>query len=168
MKEEIKAIKKKLEDHEKRISKIEGKIQKGVGEKITMPIGLDQGIKRLAKKAGITEEQVRGIFDFEGEKLTLIKLPEGNEREITQNATLVILLGYKYCFTNEDILAIEIRRNLAENEVSLNNFATHLNKIIHSLIRRKGKQKSAKTNYKLTLPGEVKAKKIINEMIGKR
>ena len=37
MKEEIKAIKKKLEDHEKRISKIEGKIQKGMGEKITMP-----------------------------------------------------------------------------------------------------------------------------------
>ncbi len=164
MEEEIKAIKKKLEEHEKRISKIESRLQI-ISEEEIIPLGLDQGIKNLSKKVGITEEQVREIFDFEKNKLTLIKLPKGEEREITQNATLVILLGYKYSFGNEDVPAKEVRRNLAENEVSLNNFATHLNKIIPSFIRRKGKPKSAKTSYRLTLPGEVKAKKVMKEII---
>jgi hypothetical protein len=96
--------------------------------------------------------------------LTLLKIVGNNDEEKTQKASLVVLIGYKYFLGTKEILASEIKRNVAENRVSLNNFARNLNKIIPSLIRRKGKFRSRKTTYKLTPLGEAEARAVLKEL----
>jgi hypothetical protein len=154
-------IQKILENHEKRITDLEKRLPKEVE---TIPISLEEGIKKFANKLGISEIQIKSVFDFEADSLNLIRIDGNDEREKTQNATLVLLLGYRHCYNNDEVSSIEIRRNLAENKISINNFSTHLNRIITSFLRRKGAVKSAKTSYKLTIPGEVKAKEIVKRI----
>lgn len=156
--EEIKRI---LEDHEKRISKIEELIFKKKIEIIT------DRLKNFSKAVNFSEEELKKIydFDFSQNKLTVIKTIGKDDKEKTQNITLLALLGYKYCYDKTYVLAKELRRIVAENGISLSNFASYLNEIIPSLIRRKGKPRSPKTSYKLTIPGEVKAKDLIKKLL---
>lgn len=157
---EINKIKKELEDHKERISKLENKlpsisrIQEGI-----------EGIEKLAKEIGLTKEKIREIFDIEENILTVVKTVGENNKEKIKNVSLLVLLGYKYLFERNELFSKEIRRNVAENDIPLNNFATYLKEIIPTLIRRKGKHKSTKTTYRLTTLGEAKAKKLLKEMI---
>ena len=66
------------------------------------------------------------------------------------------------------MLAKEIKRNVAENNIPINNFATYINEMSPSLIRRKGKLRSPKTTYKLTPYGEAKARELIQIMCGNK
>lgn len=159
----LKTLKKKLEEHEGRIQELE-KILIGEGKEERYPIGKPkEEIKRLAEKIGVFEDDIEKIFDLEEGSLTLVKITGKEDREKTINATLLVLLGYKYFFRNNEVLSQEIRRNVAENRIPLNNFATHLKDITPSLIRRKGKLKSPNTTYKLTTLGEAEAKELLKK-----
>lgn len=163
--EEISKLKLIIEDHEKRIKKIEEIIKKF---EITPDMGKKEivGIKRLAKKVGIDGDKLKEIFDIENKQLTVIKVIGEKEKDKTQNIALLVLLGYKYLFGKEEVLSQEIRRNVAENGIPLNNFATHLNEITPYLVRRKGKPRSPKTTYKLTIIGELRARKLVKAISG--
>lgn len=163
--DEIKKIKETLEEHEKRIEFLEGMLAGLKGEEVT-PLGSMAGIEKLAKKIDVNADKVKELFDVEDQTLTLLRVAGTDEGEKTQSVSLIVLLGYRYFFDKEEILSKEIRRNVAENRIPLNNFATYLNEIIPSLIRRKGKPKSPKTTYKLTVSGEVKAREKLKELCG--
>lgn len=124
-------------------------------------------IKNLVKKTKVSEEKIREIFDLEDEILTVIKVNGSNPKEKTQSVSLLTLLGYK-CFINKaEVSAQEIRRNVAENAIPLENFATYLNELVPSLIRRKGKAKSPRTTYRLMVFGESKARELIKQLCEK-
>ena len=163
--EKIIEIKKKLEEHEKRIQELEKvfRISKAGKQKVYVRDS-KEGIERLAKKTAIAKERIQEIYDLEEDSLTLVKIVGKGDREKTINATLLILSGYKYIFGKDEISSQEIRRNVAENRIPLNNFSTYLNKIIPSLIRRKGKLRSPETIYRLTLLGEAEAKELLKKL----
>jgi len=158
---EINQIKKELESHREKISKLESLI-KTKGPEILKKS--ENGIQKLVKKLNVSEEKIQEMFDFEEETLTLVKVIGENPKEKTQNVALLVLLSYKYCFDKNEVLSQEIRRNVGENGIPLENFATYLNELIPSSIRRKGKKKSAKTKYRLLAFGESKAKELIKKL----
>lgn len=164
IKEVIDQIKKELEDHKRRISKLENLI-KTKGPEILKKS--KNGFQKLVKKLNVPEEKIQEIFDFEDNTLTLLKVVGENPKEKTQNITLLVLLGYKYCFNKNEVLSQEIRRNVGENGIPLENFATYLNELIPLSVRRKGKRKSSKTTYRLMPSGEFKAKELIKKLCGK-
>jgi septal ring factor EnvC (AmiA/AmiB activator) len=160
---ELKKIKEMLQEHEKRIKSLEAIFTSSKSEEIT-PLEGRADIEKLAKKIRVNSEKVRELFDIENNALTLLKVVGKDDSEKTQKISLAVLLGYKYSLGNEKVLSKEIRRNVAENRVPVNNFATYLNEMIPSLIRRIGKLKSPKTTYKLTPLGEAEAKEILKKL----
>jgi len=162
---ELTIIKKKIEDHEKRISILENQLKDKKEMNIT-PSETGSNIERLASKLNISTDKLQEIYDIEKETLTVLKFAGEMNKEKTQNIALLTLLGYKYFFNQEELLSQEIRRNVAENGVALNNFATYLNELAPSLVRRKGEMKSPKTTYKLTVLGESKARELLKSIIG--
>lgn len=160
---DMKKIKETLKDHEKRMRYLEGLIPSLKAEEIRQAQG-EIDFKKLAEKINVNVDKIRELFDIENNTLTLLKVSGEGDREKTQNISLAVLMGYKYLLNNEQILSIELRRNVAENGVPVDNFATYLNEIIPSLIRRKGKPKSPKTTYKLTTLGEARAKELLKKL----
>lgn len=158
---EINQIKRELEGHRERISKLENLIETKSPETLKKS---ENGIQKLVKKLNVSEEKIQEMFDFEDETLTLVKVIGENPKEKTQNVALLVLLGYKYYFGKKEVLSQEVRRNVGENGIPLENFATYLNELIPSSIRRKGKKKSSKTKYRLLAFGESKAKELIKEI----
>lgn len=165
MNEEVKDLQDKLQDHEKRIAALE----QLVGDKKTeAQLFGNEGmnIEKLASKIGIPSDRLNEVFDIEGNILTVIKYIGDKDRDKTQNISLLTMLGYKYFFQQEDVLSQEIRRNVAENNIALNNFGTYLNELSPSLLRKKGELRSPKTAYRLTVLGEAKAKELIKNIFG--
>ena len=160
---ELKKIKEMLQEHEKRIKSLEDIFASLKSEEITAIEGRVD-IEKLARKIGIKNGKVRELFDIENNTLTILKVVGKDDKERTQKISLAVLLGYKYSLGNEQVLSKEIRRNVAENRVPVNNFAKYLNELIPSLIRRVGKPKSPKTTYKLTPLGEAEAKEILRKL----
>jgi hypothetical protein len=160
--DETRKIKETLEDHEKRIKSLEDRFLIAERKEVA-PSADGIGFKKLAEKLGVDVKKLEGVFDIDANSLTLLKVSGEDVTEKTKNISLVVLLGYKYYFGNEKLLSKEIRRNVAENRIPVNNFATYLNGMIPSLIRRIGKRKSPKTTYKLTPLGEAEAKEITKE-----
>jgi len=160
---ELNKIKKELKNHEERISKLE---EKRLAE---VPLFQEEikGIEKLVQKTGIPKEKIREIFDLEENILTVVESVGKDDKEKIKNISLLVLLGYKYFFKKNELFSQEIRRNVAENGVPLDNFASVLNEIMPSLIRRKGKTKSPKTTYRLTVLGESKARELIKQLCEK-
>jgi hypothetical protein len=160
--EEIRLLKEKIQDHDKRIIELENILK----EKKEIPCTEEKSsIKKIASKLGITEDKIYEIFDKEETSLTVIKTIGTNDRDKTQNIALLTLYGYKIFFGNEELLSQEIRRNVAENNVLLNNFATYLNELTPTFLRKKGEIRSPKTTYRLTISGAVKAKELIKNIV---
>jgi hypothetical protein len=166
--EEIIEIKKKLEEHEKSIKKLESVLEQEKG-KSTKEIGVDIGtvIEKLSKDAGIPEERVRHVFDFEDEDLNLIATVEGkNEDEKQFKATVCILTAYHYCYGRDEIKSQDLRKKLAWLDIkSLVNLSTNLAKYKRFIIP-KGKPRSPEFSYKITIPGIKKGLEIIKELSG--
>ena len=163
--EEIMNIKRRLKEHENRLQELEKvfRISKGE-EQETYLSKTNKGIEKLAKKIDITKEKIREIFDIEENILTVVKTVGENYKEKIKNVSLLVLLGYKYFFGINKILSQEIRRNVAENGIPLNNFSSSINEIIPSLIRRKGKIRSPNTTYKLQILGKVEARELLKNL----
>jgi len=155
---EIEKMKKILEDHEKRIKLLEGTSEES---KTSEQIPPHQKEEILAKKANVSEENIKKVYDLEENSLTLTKLAGADDREKTKNAALLVLLGYKYFYGKGEVLSQEIRRNVAEHKIPLNNFASYLKEITPSLIRIKGKVRSPKTTYRITTLGEANARDLL-------
>jgi hypothetical protein len=164
---EIVEIKAKLEELEGRIYRLEETPTATRNKKASIEAKPDHLIERLAQKIGVDPEGIKKIFDIEGESLTLVSIFGKDDKERTKNATLLILIGYKYLFGRDDVLSQEVRRNVAENRVPLNNFSEHLNRITPSLIRRKGKTRSPKTTYRLTSLGEAEARELLRQSVNR-
>ncbi len=164
---EINQIKKELKRHKERISKLESLIKTKGPEILKKFKKSKNGFQKLVKKLNVSKERIQEIFDFEDDTLTLLKVIGENPKEKTQNIALLVLLGYKYCFDENEVPSQEIRRNVGENGIPLENFATYLNELIPLSVRRKGKRKSSKTAYRLMPSGEFKAKELIKKSCGK-
>ena len=161
--EEIRLLKDKIHEHDRRIAELE-KILKGKKE---VPVIEEKtGLQKLATKLGIPIDKFDQIFDKEESTLTIIKYAGSNDREKTQNIALLTLFGYKIFFGQEEVMSQEIRRNIVENRISLNNFGTYINEFTPSLLRRKGELRSPKTTYRLNIQGEVKARELIKNILG--
>lgn len=163
MSEELSEMKKKLMEHEKRIKALEDAFSESRTEEVR-EVQTGANIKKLARKIEVSSERIEELFDFENNTLTLLKIAGKDDEEKTQKTSLAVLIGYKYFLGTKEISASEIKRNVAENRVSVNNFATYLNEIIPSLIRRKGKSRSPKTTYKLTPLGEAEARVVLKKL----
>jgi len=164
----IEKIKKQLEEHAGRIQELE-RILIGERREERHTIGKPtEAIKRLAEKAKVSEEDIKKIFDLEENSLTLVKVIGEDNEERTKSLTLLVLLGYKCFFDMNDVLSQEIRRNLAENRVSLSSYSYYLNAITPSFVRRKGKVKSPKTTYRLTTLGEAEAREVLKRHVTER
>ncbi len=160
--EEIRLLKEKIQDHDKRIIELENILK----EKKEIPSTEEKSsIKKFASKLGTTEDKINEIFDKEETTLTVTKIMGTNDRDKTQNIALLTLFGYKIFFGNEELLSQEIRRNVAENNVLLNNFASYLNELAPTYLRKKGELRSPKTTYRLTISGDVKAKELIKNIL---
>ena len=159
IKKEINKIKKKLKAHEERLYKLEERVSRFPPDQAGI-----KGFEKLAGKIDIEKEEIWECFDLEDTILTVINTIGEDDKEKTQNISLLCLLGYKYFFGKNDLLSKEIRRNVAENDIPLNNFATYLKEIMPTLIRRKGKPKSTKITYRLTTLGEARAQKLLKNL----
>lgn len=160
---ELRLLKEKLQDHDRRIIELENILKV---EKEIPVVKKGAGIQKLGAKLGIPVKKFDEIYDVEESMLTLINHVGANHKDKVQNIVLLTLFGYKLFFEQEEVLSQEIRRNVVENRISLSNFGTYLNDLIPRLLRRKGKLRSPKTSYKLTIQGEVKAKDLIKEIGG--
>lgn len=166
--EEIIEIKKKLEEHEGRIKKLESFLehQKERPKKETVA-GIEEGIEKLSQDTGISKEQLRYVFEFEKEDLVLITAIEGkNESEKQFKATICILTAYHYCYDSDEIKSQDLRKKLQWLGIaSLVNLSTNIAEY-KQFILPKGKPKSKEFSYKITLPGIKKGLKIIKELSG--
>jgi len=165
LEKKIAELEEKLREHEKRIKALEDTPTSLKTEGIT-PSQAEPEIRKLATRIDVDPRKIRELFDIEGNSLTLLRIIGKDEREKTKKASLAVLLGYKHLFGNEQVLSQEIRRNVSENRVPINNFATYLNELIPSLIRRKGKPRSPKTTYKLTPLGDAEAREVFKDLCG--
>jgi len=160
---EIIEIRKKLEEYDRRIGEIESVLGQG-GRKPTEEIGvnIEKGIEKLSGDAGISEEQLRSVFDFEEEDLSLIATVEGkNEAEKQFKATICILTAYHYCYDRDETRSQDLRKKLEWLGIkSLGILSANLAKY-KQLIRPKGKSRSPQFAYKITYPGIKKGLEII-------
>jgi hypothetical protein len=160
---QISEIMKILREHEARLSALEGSIIDTASRRGTTNES-GTSIDKLAKKIAISTGKLKEVFDIEDNQLTLLKTIGDDEKEKIQNTALIVLLVYKYLHGINELLAKEIRRNAAENSLPINNFATYINELSPSLIRRKGKAKSPRTSYRLVTLGEARAKELLRKL----
>jgi hypothetical protein len=161
--QKIDEIFKILKEYDDRIKELEG-LAKG-GRLKPVRTSLDEGIKKLAADAGITEEQLKHVFDFEDEDLNLIATVEGNEAEKQFKATICILTALDYCYGKDIIESKILRKKLEKLGISLNNLSTNLAKFANFIVP-KGEPGSHNFCYKITLPGKKKGFEIIKSLFG--
>ena len=126
---------------------------------------LETNIYNFANKLGVNPEQIKHIFDFEDEKLTLLISPGDKKVSIKQQKiALAVLTAYKNCYGQEELVVRELNRNIQYVGLSTGNLSTNLKKIKSEIIM-KGKAKSTNMAYKLTAPGEQRGIGIIQELI---
>ena len=150
------------------LSLMKEKIKEGLKER---PEHIEIGpkgdsIKKLAKDANITIDQLRQIFDFEEEDLTLLTEIIGkNEEERQFKATLLMLTGLSYCYGREEILSPDLKERLARLDIrSLTNLSANLRKY-RQYILLKGRPGDPRARYKITGPGKRKGLGMILELI---
>lgn len=153
-----------MEDIERRLQKLEkpaGEDRKEEEPKRGKP---EEGVKKLAEKIKVSEEEVWKVFDVEEDRLTLINIIGKNYKEKTQNAALLVLLGYKYFFSMNNVLSLEIKRNVADNRIPVNSYSICLKELTPSLISMKGERGSKKTTFRLTTFGEAEARALLKKI----
>lgn len=162
--EDVKKILKKLEEIDGRLQKLE-KPADEKGKEVKPKRGKpEEGVKKLAEKIKISEEEIWKVFDVEEDRLTLINIIGEKYKEKTKNAALLVLLGYKYFFGMNNVLSQEIKRNVATNRIPVNSYSTYLKELTPSLISMKGRRGSKSTTYRLTTFGEAEARALLKKM----
>jgi uncharacterized protein (TIGR02391 family) len=124
--------------------------------------------QKYAAELEIPIESLYEIFDKEEEdQLTVINFVGRTNKQKVQNIALLIILGYKWFFGQEEVPSQEIRRNISENKIPLNNVSLHLRELTPKFLRRIEDSRVARNSYRLTRIGVNKSKELIKEIIGK-
>lgn len=163
--EEITEVKGKLKELEERIGKLEHFLAREEGKSAEEPsIATEGRMEKLCEDAGITEEELKCVFDFEEEDLSLIATVEGKSEAVKQfKASVGILTAYHYCYRKDEIRSQDLRKKLEWSGIrSLGNLSANLANY-KQLIRPKGKSGSPQFSYKITFPGIKKGLEIIRE-----
>ena len=173
------SLKELVEELQQRVTVLEQKVRAlivselkrvtSVGEPATTGINSNgpskATVEGLSVKLSVTTNELSELFDIEGQSMTLTKLPSCEIKEKTQQSVLALLVGYKYVIGLGEVPSIQLRKNIAEHGVSIANFATYVKELEPSLLKRKGKAKSPKTAYRLTILGEAKGREIIKSLL---
>ncbi|WXG40453.1 MAG: hypothetical protein WED07_06500 [Candidatus Freyarchaeum deiterrae] len=164
--EEINEIKKKLEDHEKRIKKLEEPFE----QEKEMPlkdtgVDIEDVILKFSKEAEIKEEQVRNVFVFDKNDLNLkISVCGESEAEKQFKATVCILTAYHYCYGKDEIKSRDLRKKLKWLGIgSLGNLNQTFEEYKQFIIPV-GIPSSTNFSYKINLPGIKEGLKTIKEL----
>lgn len=146
-----------------------------VGEKVEeelkekpkrVEIGLEKGVEKLAKDAGVTRGQLNQIFDLGKDDLTIsVEAGGESDKEKQLRATLVILTGFSYCYRKEEIHSIDLKKKLKILGIPIANLARNLAEYPRFVLSI-GKPKSPKFRYKITVPGKREGLRIIRELAG--
>lgn len=156
----------KLEEHEKRICTLEELCSRAKTKSIREGYGdSEQRLREFSEEIGIDVEQLKYVFHFGEEDLTLIAVIKGkkeNERQL--KATLCILTGYHYYYGEDEIRSQELRKKLRWSGIrSLTNLNSNL-KRHRELLIPKGKPGSPEFRYQIIYPGIKKGIEIIKEL----
>jgi len=163
--EEITGVKEKLKELEERIGKLEHFLAREEGKSVEEPgIATEGCVEKLCEAAGINEDELRCVFDFEEKDLSLIATVEGKSEAVKQfKASVGILTAYHYCYHKDEIMSQDLRKKLEWLGIrSLANLSANLSDY-KQLIRPKGKSGSPQFSYKITFPGIKKGLEIIKE-----
>lgn len=156
VKEELEVLKKSFEEHISKIPKESEKISSN-----------EEKIQKLAQEAGISVEDLKKVFDFDGDELHLIcTFGEEKLEENQLNSSLTYLTGMNYYLNRSELLAKNLRSTIENLGISLSNFSTNLQEHRNFIIK-KGMEKSPKTSYKITALGLKRGLEIIKELAGK-
>jgi len=159
-KENKKTVSKKIKTTKKT------KMPKILPQEIKKLTPIKEGIKDLAEKVGVDEEDLYKIFDFD-EKIHLLVQPKGkNEGEKQLKASLIILTAYNHYFNKREISSSDLIRMLEDVGIgSLVNLSTNLKEHRDLIIHKKGKRGSTKTSYRITIPGLHEGYLLIKELL---
>lgn len=142
---------------------LEEGIEEEVIKKPKPEIELKAKIENLAKDAGLTEEQLKHVFNFEENDLDLIAPIKGSWQEKQLKTTVTILTGLRYCYEKDKILSTHLKRKLENLGIgSLSQLGPTLSEHPQLIIPR---GKGRFTSYKITEPGKKEGLKIIKELV---
>ena len=156
----------RLEDHERRITRLEGLLQGKKGRPAKQEtLDTANRMRPLAEAARLQEDQVKNVFDFSGEDIRLIAPIEGkDEREKQLKATLCILTAHHYCYDKDEMRSRDLREKLQWLGIkSLSNLSGNLGTFKQFLLPR-GKAGSPEFQYKITFPGLKRGLQVIAEL----
>jgi len=123
-------------------------------------------ILKLATNLGFPVQKIFEVYDKDEDCIiTIINSVGTYIKDKVQNIALLTLFGYKLFFGQEEVLSQEIRRNVTENKITLNNFAKHLDELSPKFLRKPRFLRGSETPYRLTRLGENKARDLIKKIL---
>ena len=129
----------------------------------------EKGLKKICDKLGVSKEKASEVYDFERNEFRIIFLLSDlkkTDAEKQYESTLLYLLPLKYCYNIEEVSSKELRQKLFDmGLMSLVNLSTNLKRYRNQIIHKKGVKGSTDTYYKITIPGEIKAIKILKNIL---
>lgn len=125
-----------------------------------------EGMQELAIDFGIPVQKFFEIYDKDEDSITIINPVGKFIKDKIQNLALLTLFGYRLFFGQAEVPVHEIKRNVTENKITLNNFSKHLDELSPKFIRKPRLSRGSETPCRLTRLGENKAIDLIKRIIG--
>ena len=130
----------------------------------------EEGLQKLKEKTN-AGDKIDHIFDFDKHDVRLIHpiISENVSESIKQyKATLLYLMALKYCYGLHEISSRELRKKLEDLGLkSLVNLSTNLKSFSSFIVHKKGAKGNTDTSYKITIPGEMEAIRIIKDLVSR-
>lgn len=161
--EEIKRV---LEDHERRLKELEEYVPKKELVQ-SPPKNLEERIKNLCEEIGVDFERFYEFFYLKDvdKEITLLFSPLGkSESEKQIKSALILLTILERVFEKDFMTSSDLNKKLKKMKIgSLVNLSTNFSKYKNFLIPR-GKSKSTKFGFQITIPGQNEGLKIIKDL----
>lgn len=158
MSEEISKIRKKLNELEERICKLEKLHQTKPQEEPN--IALKEGIEKFAKGTHLSAEQLENVFEFNDSPHFIAPLT-GSVPENQVGFTQCVLIGLELVYRKKSIDATELAKNLGDYGLDTQNLARSLASR-SDIFRKIGKKRQ--TKYKLTDIGKTSAIQLVQTL----
>jgi hypothetical protein len=159
MSEEISKIRKRLEELEERIFKLE-KLHEAKPEAEPHLI-LRERIEKLAKDTSLSSEQLGNVFEFSEQDLRFIAPLTGSVPEKQVNFAQCVLIGSESVYQKKSVAATDLSRQLDDYGLDTANLARTLGNR-SDLFRKIGKKRQ--TLYKLTDIGKTSAIQLVRTL----
>jgi len=159
MYEEISKVRRKLEELEERILKLEKLFQAKPEEE--PHLALKERIEKFSRDTNLSVEQLENVFEFNEHDLHFIAPLTGSVPEKQVSLTQCVLIGLELVYRKKSIDATELAKKLDDYGLDTKNLARSLSS--HSDIFRKiGKKRQ--TKYKLTDVGKTSAIQLVQTL----